>query len=91
MNRGDTRAGPEPRRTPPMGGQGGEVVGQGERGGDQWECSVLEPEAGMRGRPKRWWKPASCYGGPGAGDGAWGLRGEAAGLCRLRRGGPGGT
>ena len=24
MNRGDTRAGPEPRRTPPMGGQGGE-------------------------------------------------------------------
>ena len=65
------------------------MVGQGERGGDQWECSVLEPEAGMRGRPKRWWKPASCCGGPGAGDGAWGLRGEAAGLCRLRRGGPG--
>lgn len=90
MNRGDTRARPEPG-APLTGGQGGEVVGQGERVGGQWESSVLEPRVGMRGRPKRRWKPASCCRGPGAGDGAWGLRGEAARLCSLQRGGPGGT
>lgn len=65
MNRRDRRTRPEPQRRPLRKVKEERWSDKGGRG--RWECSVLEPEVGMRGRLKRRWKPASCCRGRGMG------------------------